>query len=136
MSNFDADPKVQQVAEAYALDMVDYAKDTHGIELDWSNDSVQEIERIAAVLHEEYKKSPPSSEQLEPFYKALGSYVGEVFRRKHGADWGWVSLQGGRFPGLQAKAGALFWPWGRAMNRIVNGPEDNLWHYYQALVKP
>jgi hypothetical protein len=134
VSNFDADPTIQQIAEAYALDMVDYAKQAHGIGLDWSDDSIQQIDRIAGVLHGEYKKSPPSSEQLEPFYKMLGSYIGEVFRRNHGADWGWVTLQGSRFPGLQAKAGTLFWPWGRAMNRIVSGPEDNLWHYYQALV--
>src|SRR5262245_25957284 len=115
--------------------MVDYAKQTHGITLDWSDDSIRGIERIAGVLHDAYKKTPPSSEQLEPFTKMVGSYIGEVFRRNHGADWGWVTLQGSRFPGLQAKAGTLFWPWGRAMNRIVNGPKDNLWHYYQALIE-
>ena len=25
----------------------------------------------------------------------------------------------------------LFWPWGKAQNRLVNGEEDNLWAYYQ-----
>lgn len=132
MSNFDADPTIQEIAEAYALDMVDYAKNEHEIELDWSDESVRQIERIAAVLHEEYRKDQPSSEQLAPFYKSLGSYVGEVYRRNHGAEWGWVTLEGDRFPGMQCKTGA-FWPWGRALNRIVNGPKDDIWRYYQSL---
>ena len=135
MSNFEADAEIQKIAEAYALDMIDYAKQTHGIDLDWSDDSVQPVERIAALLHDDYGKTRPSSEQVAPFYKALGSYVGEVFRRNHGAEWGWVTLQGNRFPGMQHKPGSLFWPWGKALNRIVNGPEDNLWHYYQVLLR-
>jgi hypothetical protein len=113
----------------------DYAKQTYGIDLDWSDDSVQQVERIAALLHDDYKKTQPSSEQIAPFYKMLGSYVGELFRRNHGAEWGWVTLQGDRFPGMQRKPDSLFWPWGKALNRIVNGPEDNLWHYYRVLLR-
>jgi hypothetical protein len=135
VSNFDADPKIQQIAEAYALDMVDYAKQSHRIDLDWSDDSVQHLERISQTLHGEYKKSRPTPKQLEPIYKMLGSYIGEVFRKSHGAEWGWVTLQGNRFPGLQATRGTLFWPWGRAMNRIVDGSAHNLWHYYEELIK-
>ena len=134
MSNFEADQEIQKIAEAYALDMIDYAKQTYGIDLDWSDDSVQQVERIAALLHEEYQKTPPTSEQIAPFYRALGSYIGEVFRRNHGAEWGWVTLQGNRFPGMLHKSSS-FWPWGKALNRIVNGPEDNLWHYYQVLLR-
>ena len=26
----------------------------------------------------------------------------------------------------------LFWPWGKAQSRIVNGSEDNLWDYYRS----
>ena len=65
----------------------------------------------------------------------LGSYIREVFRRNYGAEWGWVTVQGNRFPGMQRKPDSLFWPWGKALNRIVNGPEDNLWHYYRVLLK-
>jgi hypothetical protein len=135
MSNFEADAEIQKIAEAYALDMIDYAKQTHGIDLDWSDDSVQQVECIAALLHDEYEKAKPTDDQLAPFYKALGSYIGEVFRRNHGAEWGWVTLQRNRFPGMQHRPGSLFWPWGKALNRIVNGPEDNLWGYYRALLR-
>ena len=135
MSNCEPDLEIQQIAEGYALDMIDYAKQTYGIDLDWSDDSVQQVERIAAVLHDEYEKAPPSDEQTAPFYKMLGSNIREVFRRNYGAKWGWVAVQGNRFPGMQRKPDSLFWPWGKALNRIVNGPEDNLWHYYRVLLK-
>ncbi len=68
--------------------------------------------------------------------KVLGSYVGEVFRRNHGATWGMVDLEGQSFPGLKASGQAgLFWPWGRVQNRIRNGPQDNVWQYYRHLVE-
>jgi hypothetical protein len=54
-----------------------------------------------------------------------------VYRKNHGAEWGWVTLQGRRFPGMQDKK-----TWGKAHGRVVKGYEDKLWHYYQWLVSP
>ncbi len=47
-----------------------------------------------------------------------------------------VNLNGQEFPGIQQDGDRLCWPWGRAHKRIVNGLEDNIWHYYQLLIKP
>ncbi|MDR3416175.1 MAG: hypothetical protein P4L83_08315 [Nevskia sp.] len=67
----------------------------------------------------------------------MGSYIGEVFRKNHQAEWGWVTLQGNKYPGMHRQSVGLFWPWGKAQGRIVNGYEDNLWNYYQiGLLKP
>src|SRR5215470_36272 len=134
VSSFEAESQIQQIAEAYSLDMIDYAKQI-GVELDWSDESIQNVEDIAEALHAAYRKDHPTPEQIEPLYKMIGSYIGEVFRRNHGAEWGWVTLQGSRFPGMEGKADNLFWPWGRARNRIIKGSEDNLWHYYQYLLE-
>ena len=134
MSSFEAESQIQQIAEAYSLDMIDYAKQI-GVELDWSDESIQNVEDIAEALHAAYRKDHPTPEQTEPIYKMIGSYIGEVFRRNHGAEWGWVTLEGSRFPGMKVKADTLFWPWGRAQNRIIKGSEDNLWHYYQYLLE-
>jgi hypothetical protein len=128
---FEADDKIRQVAEAYAADAVDLARETFGLTLDWSDDSVRKIEAILDRLHAEMPKAKPTEEQLLQFAKILGSYVGEVFRRNHGATWGMVTLGGDSFPGMRAeRTRAEFWPWGKAVNRLRNGPEDNVWHYY------
>src|SRR5690606_36250155 len=94
------------------------------IELDWSDGSIEQVEKIAAALHEDYVRTRPTPEQVAPFYKAIGSYIGEVYRKNHGAEWGWVTLNGQRFPGMWRDKVGVFWPWGKAQNRIINGSED------------
>jgi len=134
--SFESEPKIGQAAEAYSLKMIDFAKTTFGIDLNWSDESIRQIETIAAALHEDYKKKHPTPEQVAHMYRMVGSYIGEVYRKNHGAEWGWVISPGGdRFPGLES-ASTRCWPWARAQKRIVDGPEDNIWHYYQYLLNP
>jgi len=133
--SFTPDDNIRKIAEAYSLDCVDFAKQHFKLKLDWSDGSVREIETMLERFHAESSSAKPTQEQISKFAKVFGSYVGEVFRRNHGAKWGMVALGGDTFPGLRAdKDGTTFWPWGRAQNRLVNGPEDNMWHYYQVLV--
>jgi hypothetical protein len=133
--SFTPDPKIQKVAEAYALDALDVARSNFGVQLDWSDGSIERVEAMLDRLHGQLANARPSDEQITEVSNIFGSYVGEVFRRNHGATWGMVTLSGQRFPGLSTNAGAQFWPWGRVRNRILNGSEDNVWHYYQLLVK-
>jgi hypothetical protein len=136
-ANFTPDPEIEQIAEAYALDARDFAERAFGITLDWSDASVAKVEVILDKLHRQKQvmKPPPSEEQVFTFAKMLGSYIGEVFRRNHGAEWGMVKFGGEPFPGLRA-AGTehLFWPMGKVLKRLESGSEDNVWHYYQDLV--
>lgn len=133
--SFEADPKVQQVAEAYSLDMQDFAKIHFGVVLDGSDASIEQVETMGAKMHESYVKDRPTDDQAMSLAKLFGSYVGEVFRRRHGGTWGWINLNGQRFQGVRTKGGVNFWPWGRAFNRITEGAENNIWHYYQALLE-
>jgi hypothetical protein len=86
-------------------------------------------------LHDEMANAQPPEDAIWTFAKAFGSYVGEVLRRHRGGEWGMVSMNGQPFPGLQQKNGALCWPWSKVQKRLVNGPEDNVWHYYRVLVQ-
>jgi hypothetical protein len=132
--NFTPEPKIQQIAEAYALDAIDFARDHFQLALDRSDASVAHIETILGVFHVQLADAKPSEEQIFTFAKMFGSYVGEVFRSNHGATWGLIG--GDKIAGLKFNGGGgLFWPWGRAQKRIINGPEDNVWHYYQWLVE-
>lgn len=135
-AGFVVDDKVQKIAEAYALDAVDFARDHFGLHLDWSDGSVQHIETILTRFHNEIARAKPSEDQIIQFAKMFGSYVGEVFRRNHGARWGIVTVGGATFPGMEAnRSRSRFWPWGKVQNRLVNGAEDNVWHYYQLLAE-
>jgi len=134
--NFTADPKVQQVAEAYAADAVDFARDRFQLTLDGSDASVAHVETILGTLHDCMHDAKPSAEEVFTLAKMFGSYVGETFRRNHGASWGLVQLKDETFVGMKNhEVPGLFWPWGRAQKRLKNGPEDNMLHYYRWLVE-
>jgi hypothetical protein len=134
---FTKDANVQKAAEAYAQNAVDMAKKQLGISLDWSDSSIANVEKALAMMHSSFitTNPRPTEEQAMSFAKGYGSYIGEVYRRNHGGEWGIVSLDGQKFPGLQTKSGINFWPWGRALNRIMRGPENNVADYYRALLE-
>src|SRR5262245_12419587 len=72
LSHFEADREIQEIAEAYSLDMIDFASQKFGIVLDWSDESMRHVEQIAVALHEIYKKTRPTPDQIAPFYRMLG----------------------------------------------------------------
>jgi hypothetical protein len=134
--DFTADPNVAKVAEAYALDAIDIAGAKFGVALDFSEASVERVEEILNEFCTSMSQERPPDEIVWRVAKAFGSYLGEVFRRVHGGTWGMVTMSGERFPGFRATSrDVTFWPWGRARNRLMNGPEDNVWHYYQSLLR-
>lgn len=135
--SFTADPKIHKVAEAYAQDAVDFSKNQFGIKLDWTDASIANVESALAKMHQSYISTTPrpTEEQVMSFAKGFGSYIGEVYRRNHGGEWGIVDLGGQQFPGIKSKSGTSFWPWGRALNRITQGPENNVADYYKALLE-
>lgn len=131
---FREDDRLRQIAEAYALDAVDVALANFNTVLDFSDASIELVEEMLGVLHDTSRQDHPTDEQIWVFAKTFGSYIGETFRRNHGGRWGMVTLRGQEFPGMQAMRGTAFWPWGKAHNRIVNGPEDNVRDYYNSLL--
>ena len=135
---FVADPAVEATAEADAEQAVAMAKRQFGIALDWSDRSIDDVEHALAGLHTSYAlASPkPSDEQLMPLAKAFGAYFGEVYRRNHGAAWGRVTMNGETYPGIHTAAGVDVWPAGRVMNRITDGPDNDVAIYYRRLAEP
>lgn len=135
--NFTPDDKIHKIAEAFSLDACDFLRNHFGITLDWSDASIQHIESVMDRFHLEAAKAKPSPEQVMKFAKMFGSYIGEVYRKNHGATWGLVEKDGQRFPGLKAQTSdTTFWPWGKARNRLVDGAAHNVSHYYSALLSP
>ena len=130
---FKKDQKLQQIAEAYTLDAIDFARDHFGVELDRSEGSVKRIEEMLHQMHSELVEAKPSQERIYSFAKMFGSYVGEVFRQHHGGQWGVATIDVEPIPAIKAEAGAMFWPWGKVQGRLVNGEEDNVWLYYTVL---
>lgn len=139
------EPTVRDMMEAYALDAVDHARSALGIELDFSPGSVRLVERVLKTMHDETKpkgllgklfSKGPSPEQLDVFTKMYGGYVGEVLRREAGGEWFLDTevMPGNRVIGLK-KDDRRIWPPAKVGKRLMNGDEDNVWVYFQVILK-
>ena len=138
-------PTVADMMEAYSLDAVDMAKSNFGEELDFSERSVQVVERCLKQLRDTIPKGffgklvgrGPSSEDIETVAKMFGGYIGEVFRKHHGGEWIIDETMDVHDPviAVQHSSGGKFFPPAKAHKRITNGQEDNVWVYYQVLTR-
>jgi len=135
--SFDPDDNIQKIATGSALDAVELAKTHFGLDLDWSDDSVAEVEKALAWLRACYSADDPKPTENQVTASAIGfgSYIGEVFRRNYGAQWGIVTLGEEKVPGLRADGGLTFWPWLRVRARITGADEENVADYYQDLLR-
>lgn len=52
-TTFKKDKQIAEIAAAYALDAVDIAKSNFDLTLDWSEESVEGVEALLTVLHEQ-----------------------------------------------------------------------------------
>jgi len=141
MSELPSTPTVPDMMNAYALDAVDHAK-SQGVVLDFSPESVRAVEALLGTMYEARPRGVlsrlfsrgPSQEVLHTFSKMYGGYVGEVLRRSSGGEWyidqslvpGTVGLRNGD---------RSIWPPSKVAKRLLNGPEDNIWHYFQIVSK-
>ena len=150
---FTPDPNLQQMAQAFAQEAVDFAEKVvllrpptagrHGhvtvgdfrIKLNYSDASIRDVEDILAELHRSLAAAKPSTEQIERYARNYGSYIGETFRRNHGATWGSTPHEHGKMPSMRSDhSGTVFFPWTRALNRITKGETEGVMAYYQYLL--
>jgi hypothetical protein len=139
---------VNHMMEAYALDAVDHAKQACNRDLDFSPASVQQVEEI---LRELFEAKPQgflrrlftrgfSRQLVWTFAKMYGGYVGEVLRKSGGGEWFFDESfkPGQRTMDLQTiglwKGDHRIWPPAKVWQRLTNGSEDNVWHYFSIIV--
>jgi hypothetical protein len=106
----------------------------NGVTLDFSDESIQEVEKLLAECHREYKKAK-SQEGFHGLALMFGAYIGEVIRRKgFGGTWARNHPDMGEdsFP-FRWRGGDLFlYAW--CAKRIFDGDGDNVAFKYKALV--
>jgi len=136
---FKAIADIQRIAIESATAVVAFAQQNFGEHLDYSDASIEIVERMLESAHAAYRNGQLAAEEVQKQAQFIGSYIGETYRRNHGADWGLVTSDGAKAVGLQSKSDSkpagLFWPIARVEKRILNGGEDNVLHYYQFLVR-
>jgi len=134
---------ISDVMQAYAEDAVDLARQRYSIDLDYSEASVKDVEAILTTMYyalptdllSRLLRRRPTDEQIWQMAKVWGGYVGEVMRRQWGGEWVTeTKAQPGTVITLRIRGDDIFPP-ATVHKRLVSGPADSVWHYYQVLKK-
>ena len=101
--------------------------------LDFSSDSLDQVERIMTKLHTQATGPGPdqlTDQQLTDASTLWGIYVGEVIRRYYGGQWSIID----GVPDLTL-GGKNASPIAKVRKRISGGPMDNLKYYFTSIMK-
>jgi hypothetical protein len=140
-SDMNAEPTVADMMAAYAQDAVDHARRNFRVELDFSVESVQTVESLLRQMYDAIPRGArrlfrrgPSDDTLASLAKMYGGYVGEVMRRRRGGEWVFdMEVMPGRPVICLRKGDDRLFPPAKVHKRLTNGPEDDVWFYFQAV---
>jgi hypothetical protein len=132
LSNNDA---VEEM-KVRASQAIEIASSEYETSLDYSPESVAKVEEILGKIHERNIKEPISEKQLVKESLRWGGYIGEVIIRIKPCHWELNSKIGGEgsLPIVFENEKHETFPVGWCYKRIINGPEDNVWHKFNFLV--
>lgn len=131
MRNIEAHDSVAAMAEAYAQKAVQAAR-SFNTQLDYSENSLMELEAILDQFARQMAASQPSSDELSEICKTWGSYFGEVLRHRFGGDWSIESYPGKSFATLTLNInGNKIFPSMKVHRRLTQGEQDNIWSFYR-----
>jgi hypothetical protein len=105
------------------------------ISLDYSLESIRKVEFVLGKVNEYYKKLP-SKEGMVGVALGFGAYIVKVIERHFGpVKW----RRDDPISGLKetfplAWQGDQIYPVGWCLKRILNGPEDDVWCKFRAIV--
>ena len=122
---------VEAMVNAYSAQAVEMGRELQA-RLDYSENSLMELETILAQLAREMPVTRPSSEDVNELCKMWGSYLGEVVRRRFGGEWSIETYPGKQFATLTLNVnGNKLFPSMKVHRRLTEGDHDNIWTFYR-----
>jgi hypothetical protein len=122
---------VDAMVRTYAEQAVTLAHEFNA-QLDYSENSLMEVETILGRLAREMPASKPSPEDVSEICKVWGCYLGEVVRRRFGGDWSIETYPGKQFATLTLTVdGNKLFPSMKVHRRLTEGEGDDVWSFYK-----
>lgn len=129
-----AHDSVEAMVSSYAEQAVALARSFNTL-LDYSENSLMEVEAILSALAHDMPGSKPSDDDVSEICKIWGSYLGEVVRRRFGGEWTIETYPGKQFATLTLNVdGNKLFPSIKVHRRLTEGDSDSIWTFYR-LVK-
>jgi hypothetical protein len=132
-------PPTPENAAALAQLAVDAARNVDSVELDYSPQSLTEVDGIIGKFHSERL----TADQIGSTIFSFGCYVGEVLVRHQGGVWKkpaqsiWSRLSFGNADMMVVETpnGSIWNPIGKAFKLLENGKEDSVSYFYDVTTK-
>jgi hypothetical protein len=132
-ANEPVDSETEAIMEEGVAQTLELAEE-NGITLDFSDESIDEVEKLLAECHEEFKESE-SEDGFHGLALMFGAYIGEVIRKK-GFGGAWArnhpQMGGDSFPFYWRDQTLFLYAW--CAKRIFDGDGDDVAFKYKTLV--
>lgn len=127
-----SEKEIKEFVEKYSEALVKQCKLVN-INLDYS---VKSIALLDGFLEDVSSSTLFNDERhLQRAMATFGSYLGETVRKLHGGRWGNSEEDGMYLDVCEHKGSHIrIWPLSRIKKRLLNGKEDSIKAYYQAVV--
>jgi hypothetical protein len=129
---------LSEMMQSYAEQAVAAAREQQ-IELDYSEESLKQVENILGRRHDSTPggtpggaaSATPSDADTEDLCKMWGGYLGEVVRRRWGGEWVLETYPGGNVltVALSVPGGTVF-PSMKIYRRLSQGAAEDVWSFY------
>lgn len=131
MAEIETHDSVTAMVEAYARKAVKAGAELSAA-LDFTENSLMELETVLDRLSHDIASAEPSSDELTEVCKIWGSYFGEVIRLRFGGDWSIETYPGKQFATLTLTVtGNKLFPSMKIHRRLVQGAGENIWSFYK-----
>jgi hypothetical protein len=134
----DSPENIDNYMVSLSAQAVKRAGSSYGVNLDYSADSVKEVEKILATKYELQKTHPMTETEIADAADLWGAYIGEVVKRVHPAHWVRDSDVAGKgaFPIVYEDKSGESYPCTWVYHRLKNGEEDNVWVKFHVFTQP
>jgi hypothetical protein len=122
---------ISEMMPALAQQAVEIGRE-YGLELDYSRESVEGLERLLAQM----STAKPSDEEISMMSKLWGAYWGESLRRIVGGEWQLERAPGAQHPtaALNVRGSSIF-PTLKIYRRLTLGAGENVDHFFGFVVE-
>ena len=131
LAEIETHDSVTAMVEAYAQKAVKAGAE-FSAQLDFTENSLMELETILDQLSRDMASAQPSSDELTEVCKTWGSYFGQVIRLRFGGDWSIETYPGKQFATLTLSVnGNKLFPSMKIHRRLVQNVGENIWSFYK-----
>jgi hypothetical protein len=118
--------------QRFARKVVEQAKECFDIILDYSEESIQDVDRILTGLYQANRRKFLPEKEIAVTSMIFGAYLGEVFRHNVGGEWAMEYLTDSDDFIIVKIDGNKFMPIEIVYKFLSDGPEESLSLHYQA----